>query len=445
MFTISSSCHKFLDKKQNSKLVVPSTLTDLQALMDNGIINFKSTPCYGEVSSDEYFLKPEDYNALDDGNQKRYTWRYYFFGTGNDWSACYQAVYNSNLVLDLLKKIPETAGNKEQINFIKGQALFSRSYYFLQLLWNYANAYDKNTADKDLGVVLRLSSDFNIPSVRATNRESYDRVIIDALASIPLLLAYSQVPTRPSKVAAYGLLARCYLSMGDYPKSLLYADSCLQLNSQLLNYNDDDDINGNISSMPPFKQFNREIVFYTEMNTFFYLHKTISISRIDTSLYALYHNNDLRKNAFYKINTDGYQSFKGSYATDYNIFFSGIATNEIYLIYAESLIRTSQVQKGLDILNTLLISRYKQNEFIPVTADLPEEALKIVLEERRKELVMRGLRWIDLKRLNKEGKNINPRRVINNEEYNLPPNSNFYALPIPEDIINMTGIPQNDL
>ena len=57
---------------------------------------------------------------------------------------------------------------------------------------------------------------------------------------------------------------------------------------------------------------------------------------------------------------------------------------------------------------------------------------------------MRGLRWMDLKRLNKEGANIVLKRVTEDKEYTLLPNSNFYALPIPEDIIQLTGMPRND-
>lgn len=440
-----SSCRKFLDKKQNSKLVVPSTLTDLQALIDNGIINFQSTPCYGEVSADDYFLKEDTYLALDEGNQKRYTWRYFFFGTGNDWSACYQAVYNSNLVLDLIKDIPESAKNKEQKERIKAEAQFSRSYHFLQLLWNHAKAYDKVTADEDWGIALRLTSDFNVPSVRASNRESYNRVIADTKAAIPFLPTYPLVLTRPGKAAAYGLLARCYFSMGDYSQSALYADSCLQINGQLIDFNNDEDTNDDLSSMPAFKEFNKEVIYYTEMNTFFYIHITLAISRMDTTLYGLYDDNDLRKVAYFSSNNDGYKSYKGSYASDYNMFFTGIATDEMYLTRGESLVRIGEVQKGLDDLNTLLSKRYASGTYEPLTGLAQEEALEIFLKERRKELVMRGLRWVDLKRLNKGGANITLKRKVGLEEYSLEPNAGFYALPIPEDIIMITGMPQNDL
>ena len=93
-------------------------------------------------------------------------------------------------------------------------------------------------------------------------------------------------------------------------------------------------------------------------------------------------------------------------------------------------------------LNTLLSKRYDAS-FVQVDAANATDALNRILLERRKELLMRGLRWIDIKRLNKEGANIEVKRIISGQTYILQPNANYYALPLPTDIINLTGIPQN--
>ncbi len=50
---------------------------------------------------------------------------------------------------------------------------------------------------------------------------------------------------------------------------------------------------------------------------------------------------------------------------------------------------------------------------------------------------------MDIKRLNKEGKNISLKRKVNNVEHILLPNASYYALPLPSDIINSSGIEQN--
>ncbi|NCU05384.1 MAG: RagB/SusD family nutrient uptake outer membrane protein [Chitinophagaceae bacterium] len=90
-----------------------------------------------------------------------------------------------------------------------------------------------------------------------------------------------------------------------------------------------------------------------------------------------------------------------------------------------------------------MITRWKQGTYQPYTFVSKQEALQIILTERRKQLLMRCLRWMDIKRLNKEGHNISLRRIINSQEYVLEPNSPKFALPIPDDIITMTGMQQN--
>jgi hypothetical protein len=246
---------------------------------------------------------------------------------------------------------------------------------------------------------------------------------------------------RPSRAAAYGLLSRVYLSMRMYDSSLKYASACLSIQKGLMNFNGDADIT-ELSGAAPFRKFNKETIFYTEMNGSVFLH-TYSNCFIDTVLYSLFDSNDLRKEAYFESN-NGYDKFKGSYSGSRNILFTGIATDEIYLTVAECMIRTDKVAEGLDILNQLMLTRWNTNvTFVPLTAATKKEALDLVLMERRKELLIRGLRWMDIKRLNKEGFNITPERKFGGMTFKLPPNDNRYALPIPSDIISLTGMKQN--
>ena len=71
------------------------------------------------------------------------------------------------------------------------------------------------------------------------------------------------------------------------------------------------------------------------------------------------------------------------------------------------------------------------------------ELVTIILQHRRKELLMRGLRWMDIKRLNEDGADIILQRMVDNQVHSLPPNYKRYALPIPADIILHAGIKQN--
>jgi hypothetical protein len=152
--------------------------------------------------------------------------------------------------------------------------------------------------------------------------------------------------------------------------------------------------------------------------------------------------NDLRKTIFFKSNGNGSYAFKGNY-TGIDGIFSGIATDELYLMKAECLARQGKAGESLNVLNALLITRYKNGLFTPVTAVNATDALQKILAERRKELVMRCIRWMDVKRLNAEGAGIVLKRKINGVMYTLAPNSNRYALPIDDDVIRVTGMEQN--
>lgn len=439
----ASSCKKYLDKKPDKTLAVPTKLEDLQAILDfSQYMNTRQSPSFGEASSTDYFLTDARFNALPVENQGIYTWNRGEYRSQNDWSKAYLAVYSANYCLDQLKNIPVNSSNEVAFNNVKGSALFFKAYNYLNLLWVHSKAFDEGTAANDLGVVLRNSSDFNIPSTRASVLESYDAVISQAKEAIPLLPDHPLHVQRPSRTAAYGLLARAYLSMRKYDSAFVYADRCLQIKSDLINYNADNDINGNITANVPFKKFNKETIFYTEMNTNFFI-QSPSTARIDTMLYAQYSTDDLRRTAFFRPNT-GYFQFKGNYTASATVFFSGIATDELFLIRAETNARAGRVAEAMNDLNTLMVKRWKNTVPFPTfTAVTKEEAIATILRERRKELCMRGLRWPDIKRLNKESPSILLVRKIGGQEYVLQPNDKYYALPLPTDIIQITGMPQN--
>ncbi|HQT24902.1 RagB/SusD family nutrient uptake outer membrane protein, partial [Daejeonella sp.] len=120
------------------------------------------------------------------------------------------------------------------------------------------------------------------------------------------------------------------------------------------------------------------------------------------------------------------------------------SSNELYLIQAECYARKGNTVDAMKSLNTLLVKRFKTGTFIPLTAGSAEAALGIVLKERRKELVYRGMRWQDLRRLNLEPQFATDlKRVINGQTHILPANDSRYVFPIPNYIIDATGIAQN--
>ena len=431
------ACTKYLDTKPNQALSVPNSLSDLQSLLDTYYRLNTNDAGSSETSADNYYLTDADWNALAEPFRRLHTWQddRVFSNYQNDWSNIYSTVFVTNVVLDNIGSIQRTAGNQTEWDNVKGSALVLRARSFLQAAIIWSGPYVPANAETSMGIPLRMSQDFNEKSTRSTLKQTYAQILQDLKEAADRLAPNPLHVMRPSRGAAYGLLARTYLSMGNYDSCLLYSDKSLQIKSTLLNYN-----TLNANSVFPFPQLNIEVI----MENLIPLPSPLSISRakIDSNLYNSYHPNDLRKTLFFKSNGNGTYGFKGSYEGGGNLF-SGIATDEVYLMRAEANAKLGNLTPALADLNTLLQNRWKTGTYLPPLNPSAATLLELIRTERRKELLMRGLRWMDLKRLNAEGANITLTRNLGGQTYTLPPNDLRYAIAIPEEIIQLSGISQN--
>lgn len=429
-----ASCSKYLEAKPDMSLSTISSLGDVQALLDDYSKLYSTGPSAGEVAGDNYYDNESTWSLLSDYQRNMYLWEDNCFNpTTNDWMDIYFRIYTCNTVLDALQRIDRTDANAGQWDDIAGQAYYYRGRGLLSGAAIWCKVYDTATADKDLGMVLRTDPDFNKISARASVKQTYSMIIGD-LENPCLLLPQNVVHNiRPNKGAAYAMLARCYLAMGSFPLTKLYADSALQQNSYLMDYNDPSII-PNPSAAYPMPAFNGEIYNAEQYSSGQVL---VTRARIDSFLYASYNLSDLRRTLFFKANSDGTFSFKGNY-TGSSPLSSAITTAEAYLMRAEASVRLGDTTTAYNDLNKLLLHRWKTGSFTGLHG-LPNNKalLDSILSERRKELLMRGVRWMDIKRLNKDGYNINLKRIINGISYELPANSLRFQLTIPEDVVSM--------
>jgi starch-binding outer membrane protein, SusD/RagB family len=314
---------------------------------------------------------------------------------------------------------------------------------FYQLAQIFAPHYNKDSAAHDWGIPLKLSADIIEHVQRSTVAETYERIITDLKRAIPLLPKTPLYKTRPSRPAACALLARVYLTMQEYDSAIVYASACLQLYDKLIDYK----ALQNRESDHPLPDFagNDEVIFHSNLiNTTIYTLFNTTICRIDTNLYSLYEPHDLRRIVFFGNATPAGNYFKGSYSGNYKIMWGGIATDEVLLTRAECYARTGDVAGALNDLNKLLENRWATGTFVPYSTTNADVLREKILQERRKELVFRGLRWTDLRRLNGEGDNIRLTRVVAGIEYKLEPRTCQYIFLIPPDVMSFNpGMPQN--
>jgi tetratricopeptide (TPR) repeat protein len=431
----------FLDKKPDKALVVPVKLTDFQALLDNVDGGLMNSPGLNVIAGDEFYTTAENIPIFEPIERGAYLWAedVYQGGTVSDWNTPYRAVFVCNVVLDGIEKIKPTQSRPEWEQ-VRGSALFYRAVSHYNLAQQFAAHFDTRTARQTEGIPIRLTSDVNEIAGRGTLWDTYQQIIGDLQQASELLPEKVVYKNRPSRPAALAMLARVHLIMEDYLNAEKYASQCLNLVSFLLDFNSID-----ISSPRPFpsspSQVNEEVLYFSTLVGYLFFYAPFS--KVDTVLYDSYADNDLRKVCYFSTLEDGSTGFKGSYGGDYG-FFSGLATDEVYLTRAESLARQGKTIEAMSDLNRLLQKRWKRDSYLPLEATNPNQALKLILAERRKELVARGVRWTDLRRLNKDIEfQTTLRRELNQVEYVLLPESKRYVFPIPANETGISGINQN--
>ncbi len=430
------SCHKdYLEAKPDRSLMVPTKLEDLTALLNNSRNVMNIAGFHTLFTDGDFRIADNDVPLLSESFRINYLWSDEATPIIGDWDYAYRQVFYSNVVLEGLSKITDVK-DSVRIKELKGQALFYRAWAILLISQTFAGTYDSETAGETLGVPYPLSPDVNQPIIRLSLQENFDRILRDLQEAISILPDKAQFLTQPSKVSAYAMQARTLLLMGQYKNALKAAENVLEIQRDLLDYNNIIPSTINRTFPLPLVVENPEILFYTIGNTSFITGNNVFA---DTSFYNLYTENDLRKK--YLFSSD--RNYIGSY-TGGSTPFAGLATDEVYLIKAECLVRTDEISQALTTLNLFLSKRLEHKTFSEVTSRNKSEILKLILLERRKELTARGIAWMDLKRLNKEPEHQRTLyRTVSGKQLVLEPGSKRYILKLPLDEVQNSGIQQN--
>lgn len=227
--------------------------------------------------------------------------------------------------------------------------------------------------------------------------------------------------------------------MGRYDDGLIAASRSLSIKRNLINFNHLDlDVR---YVFPANGEGNPEIIMFTSATNMTPL--TTARQCVDTALFASYGDNDLRKTAYFHHNSDGRILFKGSYVGN-PAFFTGLAVDEVILNRAECSARLGDFEGAKADMQYLLDHRIDDvlDQKMPKINN--DNLLDLIVSERRKELVLRGTRWEDLRRFNNEGVfREKVERRIHDTTYELLPGSKRYTWPLPVEAIAAGKYEQN--
>ena len=298
VFTLNSCTREWLEVKRDQSIIVPSTLRDLGLLLNDASTQSKDYIALSEISTDDYFLTSQNWQSLATPAERNgYLWKKDVFDQTidvADWDKSYKQVMTANVIIEALNKISKEIANEIEWNRVMGEALALRGKAFYNLAQLFTKAYDATTAATDLGIPLRMEPDVNLPTTRASLKETYDRILNDLNTASVLLPSLPDQKLKASKASVFGLLSRCYLSMRDYENALLFSEKSLAIQNTLIDYNTLD-----ITLLFPFSRFNTEVIQHCQIDPTYSVFIYVFQNYVDTTLYESYHANDLRKRLFF--------------------------------------------------------------------------------------------------------------------------------------------------
>ena len=445
-----TSCNDYL-KEDSGDLLIPQNVTEFQSVLfgegypreladEVAFLDLMTddVTCMDGLSDDP--ADGYDSNSIPTG-RGAYLWAYdleaYIEDVGDVYTSRYQNILACNIVIE---NEATMEGLETERDFIVAQAYTLRAYSYFYLVNLYGLPYNKETADTDMGVAIRLDSEVTREQfARSTVQQVYDQIYSDLEHALALFETAKESSNKylVSKKAAQLLMTRVALFTEDWDKVIQYGEEMYNDGITLFNMSGMTaaDLNqNNPTSFSFISPDNNEIIFsfggpgvgfyqvhkYIYMNAAEYAGPVFTTSQDPddpNALWNIYEEGDNRKYAFFR--QDDVEEFWGMVFGTYYLhipnkhnYSNGDTEQRFAFRYAELLLNLAEayVQKGgsdnlskaVDMLNELREARYTTESYQALTtADFAtsEELLDFARLERRRELCFdESHRWMDLRR-----------------------------------------------
>ena len=447
MAALVVSCSDFLEEYSQSSFYAESWEDLNELLVGSGYVQPEVCGTMSQTGSPNFgtFIHYVG-DELDENNlavesrtisySKPYTFGYYtwqqrsgqnqeytdFYDDNKEWTKCYYGINVANNILAAVGSVP--CATDEEIRGcakVRAEARFLRAAFYYWLVNVYGQPYNAATADTDLGVPVKTSENVEDRKFdRNTVQEVYDLILSDLEAARADFRIYDTEKNsiyRADSTAVNLLLSRVFLYMGRWQECVDAANRVIDAHPALMQ------LNGNNS---PFSvEGNVENIFSMGGNDLpAQMDYAYQGYRVSAELYGLYGDDDLRKTQWfwhlghfigltklepYNVSTNESSSpsapdyyyyelyvhgWGGKIASVSNVFL--LRSAEAYLNKAEAEAYLGHETEAREALNHLRGYRY-QTGTAEVTAS-GEELVGEIRKERRKEFILEGQRWFDLRR-----------------------------------------------
>ena len=443
----AAACEDYTDLTPKGSLVIETADQFLEtvSLPNRGypINNFQY------LSDDQWMKEADVIGKTPNINTINFTFdettdRVSLLNTSSFYNQAYTYINRWNTIISL---VDDSKGEASTKQLAKAEAKIFRAYDHFLLVNTYAKGYDPQTAATDGGICIMDKFDLEAQPSKSTVAQVYAFIQKDIDEALPYLQEKPMDVYHPSLAFAYAFKAKVHLFKREIASAKAAAEKSLSYNNKIFDmvaYNTQG--GPNVVAVPAAN--NIEVLSYmymtgyTEMN---FAYQYI----ISPELRTLFGTNDARFNLFFNTTstTNLDQGSNTAYwATVYTKFFYptvGMKTTEVYLMLAECYAREDKFTEAVDVLNTLRAKRILSgtvNLAVPTTR---KETMDLVINERRKELLLGFNRFFDLKRLNTETEyaktvtRVFPivNKTVPQKTYTLQPNSRLYIIPFPLSVL----------
>ncbi|MBO5921391.1 MAG: RagB/SusD family nutrient uptake outer membrane protein [Bacteroidaceae bacterium] len=413
-------------------------------------------------------------------------WRWNILATNGQIEAVYGSLYSvigsCNFLLDNAAKLMPTLVDDEDVDHLEtlcGEAYFARALAYSELIKLFCEDYkNDDDAKNKLGVVIRTSYYNEQPIVRSSLYDSYRQVLSDLdVAAKYLALDEDYDPaydgylynysTFFNEYTVYALRARVALYMRDYAEAVNYSSKVIDSKMYSLS-----SVNSEYSAGVSYydlmwqNDLSTEVIWKVGFTAsdhggalgsifFNYDYSSYKPDYVPAQwVLDLYAATDGRYNAFFRNATTGYSHgltwpLVYKYWGNQDLYAEANLLNtsmpkvfrlsEQYLIRAEAYcnLETPDYSKAARDLSTLRAARYTSGHSVALSED---NAMKVIEEERVKELFMEGFRLQDLKRWGK-GFERKPQdqSLSNGSSLKIDAGDPLFVWPIPQHEIESPG------
>ncbi|WP_316795690.1 RagB/SusD family nutrient uptake outer membrane protein [Pedobacter agri] len=348
----------------------------------------------------------------------------------------------------IISSVDASKGEQNVKDLAKAEAKAFRAFDHFLLVNVYAKAYNPATAATDGGICIMDKYDLEAQPTKSTVAQVYDFIQKDIDEAIPFLQVQPLDPYHPSLAFAWALKAKIHLFKREIAQAKEACEKSLSYNNQIFDLVKYTTTQGGPSVTPIIAPNNPEVLSYQYIQG--YNETNFGYTwLISPELRNLFGTNDARFNMFFNTTSASFLDI-GSGAAYYSIAYTrffyptvGLKTTEVYLMQAECLARQNDLAGAMAIVN-----KFREKRILSGTINLPvpatrKETMEIIINERRKEMVLGFNRFFDLKRLNTETEYAKTvvrtyplvNKTVPQQTYTLLPTSRLYVIPFPLGIL----------